>query len=88
MFNPAFVKPLIGITASFCSSRLVGQVIRANVTPVTTFQKVQVAVGAFAIGSAIGNAASEAVLGDVDKAQAFIEGVKEAQQKHRQEQSS
>lgn len=87
MFNPAFVKPVIGITVSFCSSRLVGQVIRANVTPVTNFQKVQVAVGAFAIGSAIGNAASTAVLDDIEKTEAFIEGVKEAQKKHRQEQS-
>jgi hypothetical protein len=36
------------------------------------------AVGAFAIGSAVGNVASAAVLDDIEKAEALVEGFKEA----------
>lgn len=82
MFNPAVIKPAIGITVSFLSSRVVGQVIRANVaTPVTTFQKVQLVVGSYAIGSAVGSMASQAVLEDIESTEQIIAGFKEQTQK-------
>lgn len=78
MFNPALIKPAIGLVAGFCTSRLVGQVVRANVTPATNFQRVQMAVGTYAIGSLVGDAASKAVLNDIESAQEIVKGFKEA----------
>jgi hypothetical protein len=78
MFNPALAKIAVNLVVSHCSGKVVSQVIRANITPVTRLQKVQCAVGTMALAGLAGNAAANAVVSEIETIEAFVTGVKEA----------
>jgi uncharacterized membrane protein YjjB (DUF3815 family) len=81
MFNPALIKPIIGLVASHSAARVTSTLIRANLpAQVTTYQKVTAVVGTLAIGSAVGSVASKALLDDIEKVEEAVKGYKEAQQ--------
>ena len=85
MFNPALVKPLIGIVVSSSTSRVVGSIIRNNLTATTRLQQVQLAIGAGSLGMIAGSAASKAVIDEIESIESIVQGFKEA--KKEQEQS-
>lgn len=77
MINPALIKPTVTFAVGLCSSRVAGRIVRANVTSVTTLQKVEVAVAAYGIGAAVGSAASYAVEQELAQAEELLKTVKE-----------
>lgn len=78
MFNPALIKPAIGFVTGLCTSRVVGQVIRSNVTTTTRLQKIEVLVATTALGSLAGSAASNAVLSEIESVEDAVKGFKDA----------
>lgn len=80
MFNPVLAKAVVNLVVTHCSGRVISQVVRANVIPVTNLQKVQVTIGTFALAGAAGAAASNALMDDIEAFEGFVQGIKEAKQ--------
>lgn len=81
MLSPALIKPIIGITTGLATSRLTGLLIRNNVHAVTTVDKLTVLVGSGALGSLAGAAASNHIVGEIEKVEIAVKAFKEARQK-------